>query len=204
MFTITLLRQGESAGNANGQIQGQSDMPLTEKGYEQIHSIAQSWQASGKHFDLIISSPLLRARATAETIAEALQIPIEYDPMLVERSFGTIEGKVYAEIIQEIPPVDFNHPYLRPGENGESMIDLFTRASIVLQNLLNRPPGSYLLVSHGAFLNMAMYCILGISPHNSPHSPRFVFSNTGYIDLTYATDLKQWRIYRFGNCESNS
>jgi broad specificity phosphatase PhoE len=31
MFTITLLRHGESAGNANGQIQGQSDMPLTEK-----------------------------------------------------------------------------------------------------------------------------------------------------------------------------
>ena len=201
MFTITLLRHGESAGNANGQIQGQSDMPLTEKGHEQIRSIAHSWQVSDRHFDLILASPLLRARATAEIIAESLKIPIEFDPMLVERSFGDIEGKVYADIIQEIPPVDFNHPYLRPGGNGESMIDLFIRASMVLQNLLTRPEGSYLMVSHGAFLNMTMYCILGLTPHNSPHSPRFVFSNTGYIDLTYNPDLKQWRIYRFWSSE---
>jgi broad specificity phosphatase PhoE len=97
--------------------------------------------------------------------------------------------------------LDFNHPYLPPGGNGESIVDVFTRASQGLQGLMRSPSGTYLIVSHGALLNMVMYAVLGISPHNSPRSPRFIFCNTGYIDLIYNPDIQQWRVQRFWNSE---
>jgi broad specificity phosphatase PhoE len=199
MHIITLLRHGESAGNANGQIQGKTDLPLTEKGELQAHELAEKWLSSGRKYDWVIASPLLRSRKTAEIIANLLNLSVEYDPDLMERGFGEIEGRVYQELLQEIPAPDFNHPYLQPGGHGESLVDLYNRAGLAIQNLLRRPPGAYLVVSHGAFLNMALYAILGISPHNSPRSPRFIFSNTGYLDLTYNQDIHQWRLYQFSN-----
>jgi broad specificity phosphatase PhoE len=201
MYHITFIRHGESAGNANGQIQGQSDLPLTEKGEQQALLLAQSWQMAGRSFDQIISSPLLRARRTAEIISTALGLPLSFDHIWAERGFGDIEGRVFDEIMRETPYPDFNHPYLPPGGEGESIVDVFTRASQALQGLLRFPSGSYLIVSHGALLNMVMYAVLGISPHNSPRSPRFIINNTGYIDLIYNPDLPQWRIQRFWNGE---
>jgi broad specificity phosphatase PhoE len=201
MHRITFIRHGESAGNANGQIQGQSDLPLTKKGEKQALGIAQTWQKAGRSYDQIIASPLMRARRTAEIISDTLGLPLSFDPIWAERGFGDIEGRLFDEIIREEPSPDFNHPYLPPGGSGESIVDVFTRASQALQGLLRCPAGSYLIVSHGALLNMVMYAVLGISPHNSPRSPRFIFSNTGYIDLTYNPDIHQWRIQRFWNNE---
>jgi broad specificity phosphatase PhoE len=201
MHHITLIRHGESAGNANGQIQGQSDLPLTEKGEQQALVIAQAWQIAGRSFDQIIASPLLRARRTAEIISATLGLPLSFDPIWAERGFGDIEGRLFGEIMREEPYPDFNHPYLPPGGTGESIVDVFTRASQALQGLLRGSPGSYLIVSHGALLNMVIYAVLGVSPHNSPRSPRFIFSNTGYIDLIYNPEIQQWRVQRFWNSE---
>ena len=203
MHIITLLRHGESVGNANGQIQGQSDHLLTELGRQQASDLAQMWLTEKRNFDWIISSPLSRTRQTAEIIAGALGISYELDPDWKERGFGDFEGKSFEEIMQENPYLDFNHPYLRPGGSGESLIDTFHRAGDALQRLLQRPSGAYLVISHGAFLNMMLYAILGLSPHSSPRSPRFVFSNTGFVDITYNPDIPQWRFHRFWNI-SNS
>ncbi len=197
MHTITLMRHGESDGNANGLIQGQIDLPLTENGQKQAREIAQIWLSDGRQFDLIIASPLLRARTTAEIISETLGLPVEYDAIWMERSFGSIDGQVYKEVEQRIPRTDFTHPYLPPGETGESQFDLFNRAGQAIQSLVRRPPGAYLIVSHGAFLNMAMYGILGMSPLTNPRSTHFAFSNTGYVDLTYIEEFSKWRIHRF-------
>ncbi len=69
MHYITLLRHGESEGNTSGVLQGQSDYPLTTLGFEQAQRLALYWKANQVKFDLIISSPLLRASQTAEIIA---------------------------------------------------------------------------------------------------------------------------------------
>jgi broad specificity phosphatase PhoE len=204
MFNITFLRHAESDGNASGQIQGQIDTPLTELGRLQAFRLAQSWQNEGRQFDLTIASPLERARQTAQTVSGQLKIPIEYDPTWKERAFGEIEGRSYDEVIKGTPIIDFYHPYNRPGGSGESLVDLFTRAECGVQSLLRRTPGAYLVVTHGAMLNMILYVILGLSPHSSPRSPRFVFSNTGYIDLTYNPENLQWRIYRISNGEGTT
>lgn len=201
LFFITLLRHGESIGNANGQIQGQSDQALTEKGRQQASDQAQKWLNEGRRYDAIIASPLLRARGTAKIFSEIMSVPVEFDKDWMERDFGDFEGRSYDEIMGQIPPIDFNLPYTPPGQSGESLVDLHLRASQALQNLLRRPAGAYLVVSHGAILNMVLYAILGISPHNSPRSPRFVFSNTAHLDLSYNPTVHQWRIYHFSSTE---
>ena len=89
-YRFILLRHGESTANATGFHQGQTDFPLTERGKRQSTALATRWIEEKKRFDLIISSPLVRARETAEIIAAKLNIQIEFDPDLMERDAGLI------------------------------------------------------------------------------------------------------------------
>ena len=197
-YQITFLRHGESIANANSLLQGQSDWNLSPKGIDQANELATNWLVNNKSFDLIISSPLKRASETARIISQQLQLPLIFDPVWSERAFGVYEGKSYEEIIDMNPEFDFSQPIEQTG-GSESLFDVYLRAGIGLLSLLRYPPGAYLVVSHGATLNMLMFNILGISPLGNPKSPRFVFGNTGYIDLIYLTDELQWRILNFVN-----
>ena len=67
-ITITFLRHGESVGNLENRFQGHADYPLTEKGRSQARALAKWWNAEGISFNRACSSPLLRARETAEII----------------------------------------------------------------------------------------------------------------------------------------
>lgn len=194
MHLITLLRHGESEGNQLGLLQGHSDYPLTPAGVEQAHRLALYWKSEGTKFDLIISSPLLRASQTAEIIADRLDIPFELDPAWKERNFGQLQGAALQEIDHRSPAVDFFHPYEPIGMNGESQLDLYTRASQAVQHILRQPAGSYLVVSHGGILNKALYVIMGITPQGHYNSPIFHFKNTGYAHLRYNFSSRQWAV----------
>ena len=196
---ITFLRHAESEGNATGKLQGQSDVPLTVNGLDQARQLAARWQSLGLYFDLAISSPLQRARLTAETVTAALNAPLILDPTWTERDFGGLEGQEFALLRQASQPVDFYHPYDSIGETGESMVDVYRRALLAVQGLLRRPPGRYLVVSHGAFLTRVMYVILGITPQGHYNSPIFFLGNTAYLNLTYDSDRRQWRWFGFNN-----
>ena len=199
MYHITLLRHGESEGNFSGVIQGQSDYPLTPTGQAQAHKLASFWASTGTRFDLIISSPLLRASQTAEIIAASVKAPIEHDSSWMERNFGQLQGVRLDEINQRTPPVDFFHPFEPVGGNGESQMDLYDRASQALQNVLRLPAGSYLIVSHGGILNKALYVIMGITPQDHYNSPIFHFGNTGYAQFRYNSSSRQWALLSFNN-----
>lgn len=203
MYLITLLRHGESEGNLSGVLQGQSDFPLTAAGVEQAQKLAFCWKSEGTKFDLIISSPLLRASQTAEIIANCLKVPIEYDPAWKERNFGRLQGADLLEIDQQVPPVDFFHPYDPIGGNGESQIDLYDRASQAMQKIIRQPAGSYLVVSHGGILNKALYVILGITPQGHYNSPIFHFGNTGYAQFCYNSASRQWAVISLNRQLSN-
>jgi len=194
MHFITLLRHGVSEGNSKGVLQGQLDYPLSPRGEKQAHSLASFWKSTGINFDLIISSPLQRASQTAQVIAEKLKVPLEYDALWKERNFGQLQGVSIDEINKRDPPVDFFHPYQPIGIDGESQLDLYTRASQAIQNILWLPTGSYLVVSHGAILNKFLYVIMGITPQAHYHSPIFHFNNTGYAQLRYNSVSCQWAV----------
>jgi 2,3-bisphosphoglycerate-dependent phosphoglycerate mutase len=206
LYFITLLRHGESEGNATDLVQGQSDYPLTPMGIQQARTLAARWQTiqtsfDGPLFDTIIASPLSRSRQTAEIVADALSLTVEFDPIWIERGFGSLDGWHIDEILKITPPIDFHHPYDPPGEGGESSVDLFIRASQALRSVLRRPAGRYLIVSHGAILNMVIYAILGITPHGHYNSPRFRFGNTAYANFTYDADTRRWHLLSFDNPE---
>lgn len=109
-YFITLLRHGESTGNAEGYFQGQADFPLTERGKEQSRALAGYWTSHGVRFDAVISSPLARARQTAEILAEHLvethktdQAGVECIPEWQERDFGRISGLHRQEVEERFP-----------------------------------------------------------------------------------------------------
>jgi len=200
-YHITLLRHGESVGNADGYYQGQSEFGLTERGRKQAHALANRWLDEGKKFDQAIASPLARARETAEIVSEYLEIPLQLNPLWMEINLGRISGLKPEEANEKYPLPDFTNPYFHTGITGESRWELFLRAGRVIQDMLQHPPGNYLIVSHGGILNMTLYAILGIVPHANFSGPRFIFDNTAFATLTYRPAQHVWRVWGINDHE---
>jgi broad specificity phosphatase PhoE len=194
-YHITLLRHGESVGNAEGKHQGQSEFPLTELGKKQARALANRWQSENRLFDLIITSPLSRALQTAEILSETLHLKLEINDLWMERNNGVLAGLSPEEASQAYPRPPFIHPYFPIGQTGESQFQLYLRAGNAVQDLLNHPPGHYLVVSHGGILNMVLYAILGIAPQANFYGPRFRFGNTAFATLSYNPSEHKWYIH---------
>jgi probable phosphoglycerate mutase len=191
-YFFTFLRHGESVGNRDGYIQGQHDFPLTEAGLKQAEQITESWVAAGRQFDGIIASPLQRAHQTAEQIRQALEAPIETDSLWLERHRGFGQG-LKKEESRANRSTDTSHLYERFGETGESNWQLTLRAGRALQSLFRRPPGRYLIVTHGALLNRVLHTILG----SNPLSVEFALGNCTSIDVQYNPEYQQWRLWQY-------
>lgn len=147
---IGLLRHGQTNWNIDFRLQGVTDIPLNETGIEQARTAGQVIAKSaheGNSWDLILSSPLSRARDTAVMVSEALGVSgISIEELLLERSFGEAEGLSHEEWKAKYD--DTNHV---PG--GETLEQLEARAWILLQRLLDQHEGKRVLtVSHGALI----------------------------------------------------
>lgn len=192
-YHFTFLRHGESVGNAQSRWQGQSDYPLTERGRAQARALAERWQSEEIKFDLVIASPLTRAKETAEIIAAALSVQVELDPIWLERNIGEMEGLTVEEVRQK-PQPQYVTPYNSIGGNGEGDWELYLRVGKALHGLLRRPAGSYLVVSHGGMLNQLMHAIVGIVHQPDPSGVRFHFENTSFARVTYFPHRHRWAI----------
>ena len=193
VYQFVFLRHGESLGNAQSRWQGQSDYPLTEKGRAQAWALAERWKAENAKFDLVLSSPLGRAKETAEIVASMLQVKVEFDPIWLERAIGEMEGLTSEEVRQK-PRPPYTTPYDPIGGDGEGDWTLFLRAGQALHNLLRRPAGSYLIVSHGGMLNQVMHAIVGVPPHVDPSGVRFRFENTAFSRVIYFPHQHRWAV----------
>jgi len=193
IYHFTLLRHGESVGNAQSRWQGQSDYLLTDRGRAQARALAERWKSEEVKFDLAIASPLVRARETAEIIASELNVKVELDPIWMERDIGEMEGLTIDEVRQKPQPA-YVTPYNSIGGNGEGDWELFLRAGKALHDLLRRPAGSYLIVSHGGLLNQFMHAIVGVAHHADPSGVRFNFENTSFASITYFPQRHRWAI----------
>lgn len=193
VYHFVFLRHGESTANAESRWQGQSDYPLTDRGRAQAHALAERWKAEGVSFDLAIASPLVRARETAEIVASALNVKLEADRVWMERDIGEISG-LTAEEVQRRPQPAYRTPYEFFVSSGEGDWALYLRAGTALHDLLRRPAGRYLIVSHGGLLNQLMYAILGTAPHADPSGVRFRFENTAFARVVYFPYMHRWVI----------
>ena len=193
-YFITLLRHGESEGNAQRRVQGQADFSLTDKGRQQAQALTTRWLAEKVTFDQVISSPLARSRETAEIISSALNLPVELNSLWMERDYGNLSGLYWDDAVQTEQVPLYSGLYQPVGETGESLWDLYLRGGRALNSLLEYPPGRYLVVSHGGILNMVIYAILGIQPQANFRGARFLFRNTAFASFIYSPGAHTWRM----------
>jgi len=148
--TTLLLRHGQTPLSAERRFAGRGDIPLTETGKRQAAAAAARLAARGG-IDVIVSSPLRRARRTAEAVAEATGAPVIVDDDLVEADFGKWEGLSFAEASAQSP--DEMTAWLASADaappGGESFAAAARRVLGALDRLLAaHPDRTLVLVSH--------------------------------------------------------
>lgn len=159
MLKIYLARHGQNEDNAEGILNGHRDRPLTAKGIEQAEEIAGKIEESRIVFSHILSSPLIRAKQTADIIAQRNNVAqVEIEPDLVERDFGVMTGVEQKRIEELCAPDILKTPtvtYFLSPKGAETFPDLVERAKELFQKLKDRfMDGNILLVTHGDFGKM--------------------------------------------------
>ena len=90
VHAVTLVRHGQTASSARHAYSGRADIPLTDVGRAQAQQAAQ--RLAGAGVDVVLTSPLIRARDTAQAIADAPGAPLRVDERLTEVDYGPFEG----------------------------------------------------------------------------------------------------------------
>lgn len=98
---LFLLRHGETEANRTGLALGRSDVPLNERGLRQAASLAGA--LAGEPFAAVYTSPLKRARQTAEKIAETHGLSLVCEEGLIEMDIGELDGLTFTEIRERYP-----------------------------------------------------------------------------------------------------
>jgi probable phosphoglycerate mutase len=167
---VIVLRHGQTAWNADTRIQGQLDIPLDDTGRQQAERLALALADEG--LDAIYSSDLLRARATAEPLAQRCGLPLATDMRLRERGFGRFEGLTHAEIGLRWPEDAARWRQREPGfapGGGETLLQFHARCVPAAAELAARHPGQVIaLVAHGGVLD-ALY---RAATRLAPEAPR--------------------------------
>ena len=152
-MTIYVIRHGETALNAKAIMQGWLDEPLNQSGRDLAEITGQAMK--GIHFDRCISSPLIRAKETAEIVLRESgnSIPIEVDDSIREINFGDLEGRKLSEM-GEAGLLFYTDPFHFSGfPNGETIQEVCERTQRFLKKLIEQDDGqTYLIGAHGCAL----------------------------------------------------
>jgi broad specificity phosphatase PhoE len=159
---IAFVRHGETEPNRDGLLLGRSDVSLTGRGREQADRLAKTFTDRG--VARVLTSPLRRARETAEPIASACGVTPEVDDRLIEVDYGEWEATPFAGLEPEIVrrwrrDADFAPP------GGESLAAVAARTGSLCDELLGTRADDVLVaVSHVSPIKAAVTWTLGVSP----------------------------------------
>ncbi len=158
-----MVRHGETAWNAEGRVQGQTDVPLSATGEAQARAVAAA--LAGERFSVLYSSDLARVRQTAAPTAAALGLAVRLDARLRERHYGKFETYTYAEVRERLPQ-DFARFKAKDPDydfgSGESLRAFNARALECVGEIAARHAGETVLVfTHGGVLEMVHRHVLG-------------------------------------------
>ena len=154
---IYFIRHGETIWNKEKKIQGQSDIPLNEYGIELAHITADAIEDIP--FDIVFSSPLIRAKETAEILVKNKNLIIHEDDRLREMSFGEGEGESLPQIHSH-PEMKLHNFIHNPGKyippiGGETFEELYERCKSFIDEVILPAEKKYdtmLIVGHGALI----------------------------------------------------
>ena len=169
MVRLYAVRHGQTEWNVQNKVCGRTDIPLTEQGIAQAEALAE--KAKELDIDVIVSSPMIRARRMSDIVSKACNAPIIEDARLIETNFGEYEG------IDRYDPKfrEQKRQFARKYPGGESMFQVAHRVYGLLEDVKARYDGkSVLLVCHGGvcriirtyFEDMTNEEFYGYSPEN--------------------------------------
>lgn len=150
---ILVTRHGQTDWNVLGKLQGKTDIELNNTGRMQAEEVGKSIQ--NERIDLIITSPLKRAKETAQIINKSLNVPIIEDERIIERGFGDYEGVTLVDFDKQkvlYPQCNelWNYPLNVEINNVETMHDFFARVYNFFDEITEKYNDKRILVvAHG-------------------------------------------------------
>lgn len=154
---LYIVRHGETVWNLEHRVQGQTDVPLTDNGRKQAKELQQL--VSTLNIDVVISSPLVRAKETAKILIDN-KLPVHTDDRIIERDWGLNEGED-VELLDMTDCWDFS--LNTRGLQIERLQDLMHRVSEFIEDIRVRyKDKNVLIVTHSAVLRVMHYLLSGI------------------------------------------
>lgn len=193
MSRIILWRHGNTDWNNDGRIQGQTNVPLNDRGRAQAAAAAQRLALLKP--DLLISSDLTRTWDTADPLAQLTGLPVEREPRLRERSFGLWETLTMPEVKERYP--DSHARWVAgessPGDGLEPLADLGKRVSEVIRQVHERnPDGLSILITHGGSVRWGVAALLGW-PEEAAMTLGAI-GNCHWSDLGFQAGRRGWQL----------
>ena len=163
---LLLIRHGEIEANRTKVWHGSTDSALTDAGEAQARAVAGRLAAHREEPGALYTSPLLRARRTAELIGECLALTPVVEPALPEYGIGEWEGESYRDLALErrfFAHIEADLDFAPPG--GESPRRVVERTVSALRRISGGHPGlGVVVVGHGAALAFALAQLIDGDP----------------------------------------
>jgi len=182
---LYLIRHGETYSNAQGRIQGQTENPLSPLGERQALATARSLRSVP--IDTLFTSPLARARRTAEILTEEMHLPLQVEDSLMEIHAGVFQGLLWTECEARFPDAAAawareDPEFVIPG--GESRRQLIERGTQALSDIRTQGFEHVVVVSHGGLLAAALKGLLQVPAERNP----FRLANCSITELAWRSD----------------
>jgi probable phosphoglycerate mutase len=159
---LIVIRHGETLYNAEHRLTGQSDIPLSGLGEQQALAVAA--YLSTEQINVIVSSDLQRARATAIAVARYHELTLQEDPRLRELSLGQWEGQTMEQIEASEPDLvrrRLADPFTIAPEGGETLLPFRDRIARALENWYrSHPDGTVVWVTHAGVIGVLICHVL--------------------------------------------
>ena len=154
------LRHGQTDWNLEGRFQGHADIPLNAMGLSQAQDAAD--RLRNLPIDRVVSSPLIRALKTAAIVAERMHLPVHIDSQIAERSFGSFDGLVIADVKRR-HGLALSEPAARIfPPDAEHWPQTLVRSEAVVGKCLEGNPGETILfVAHDGIFRALSETLLG-------------------------------------------
>jgi probable phosphomutase (TIGR03848 family) len=159
--TVLLIRHGRSVANNDGVLAGRSETPLDQAGRDQATALGV--RLADVPLDLVVSSPQLRARQTAELVLDGRADPV-IDDSFAECDYGQWSGSALSELATE-PAWEIVQwmPSAAQFPEGETMAQMAHRATHGIHTLVREHPESIIWVfSHGDVIKAILADALGV------------------------------------------
>jgi probable phosphoglycerate mutase len=197
---LYLIRHGEAYSNVEAVVGGmQGDRGLTERGIAQAEALARRLATGEIAADVLYASTLPRARMTAELVAGALKLPIDWDDELHELRPGVADGMTVAAARERFDTFErfLTEAFTQIAPESESWGSFQMRASAALERIILRHPDqTIVVVTHGGVIEVSFMYLLELAPQMRARTS-FHVANTAITHWRYVTSYagrREWHL----------